>query len=78
MPYASNVDLPDSVTNNLPHHAQDIYKATFNSAFEEYKKPSNRRTSETREQVSHKVAWAAVKQKYRKKDDKWVEKSKTP
>jgi cation transport regulator len=78
MPYTSNADLPDSVKNSLPPHAQDIYKAAFNSAFEEYKKPSKKRTSETREQVSHKVAWAAVKQKYIKKDDTWVEKSKTP
>lgn len=74
MPYAVNADLPDAIKSNLPTHAQDIYRAAFNSAWEEYKEPARRRTSETREQVAHKVAWAAVKQKYTKKDDKWVEK----
>ncbi len=29
-------DLPDSVKNVLPAHAQDIFKATFNSAWDEY------------------------------------------
>ncbi|NBT84989.1 MAG: hypothetical protein EBT45_00565 [Alphaproteobacteria bacterium] len=53
-----------------------MYHAAFNSAWKEYKKPSKRRTSEKREQVSHKVAWTAVKQKYTKKDDRWVEKIK--
>ena len=74
MPYALNSDLPDSIKNNLPTHAQDIYRAAFNSAWEEYRSPSKRRTSETREQVAHKVAWAAVKHKYTKKEDTWVQK----
>lgn len=74
MPYSVNADLPDAIKGNLPIHGQDIYRASFNSAWKEYKEPAERRTSETREQVSHKVAWAAVKQKYAKKNDKWVEK----
>jgi cation transport regulator ChaB len=32
MPYASTNELPDCVKDNLPSHAQDIYKETFNSA----------------------------------------------
>jgi cation transport regulator len=76
MPYANNSDLPESVTKHLPDHAQDIYRSAFNSAWDEYKSPKERRnSSETREQVAHKVAWAAVKKKYTKKEDQWVEKS---
>ncbi len=68
MPYANNSELPVSVTKNLPGHAQDIYRSAFNSAWDEYKNPKARRSSEeTREQVAHKVAWAAVKKKYIKK-----------
>ena len=33
MPYNRLDDLPDSVKNNLPHHAQEIYKEAYNSAF---------------------------------------------
>jgi cation transport regulator len=28
--YKTNSDLPDSVTDNLPKHAQDIYREAFN------------------------------------------------
>ncbi|MBY0281747.1 MAG: ChaB family protein [Alphaproteobacteria bacterium] len=74
MPYSINANLPDAIKNNLPEHAQDIYRAAFNAAWDEYKEPTKRRTSETREQVSHKVAWSAVKLKYIKRNDKWVKK----
>ncbi len=32
MPYDNLSDLPDSVRNNLPKHAQEIYRAAYNSA----------------------------------------------
>ncbi len=47
----------------------------FNSAWEQYKEPEERRGEESREEVSHKVAWSAVKEKYEKnKEGEWVEK----
>ena len=54
------------VRENLPEHAQDIYREAFNSAWEEYKDPSERRGNESREEVSHKVAWSAVEKVYEK------------
>jgi cation transport regulator len=30
MPYKQITQLPDNVTNNLPKHAQEIYKEAFN------------------------------------------------
>ena len=36
MPYASNADLPASVRSHLPDHAQDIFRAAFNHAFESH------------------------------------------
>ena len=33
MPYRINIDLPASVRDHLPSHAQDIYRAAFNHAF---------------------------------------------
>lgn len=72
MPYKSNKDLPESVKNHLPEHAQDIYREAYNHAWQEYKNPEKRRGDESREEISHKVAWSAVKEKYTKHGDKWV------
>jgi cation transport regulator len=72
MPYSNINELPESVRNVLPEHAQDIYKEAFNSAYDEYKDPKDRRGDEDHEEVAHKVAWKAVKTKYEKgDDDKW-------
>ncbi len=66
MPYDKRSDLPGSVRDNLPAHAQDIYKEAFNSAWEQYKDPDDRRDDASREEVAHRVAWAAVKRSYYK------------
>lgn len=76
MPYDSRSQLPDSVRDNLPAHAQDIYKEAFNSAWEEYADPDDRRGDDSREEVAHKVAWSAVKNEYEKDGDGiWKRKS---
>ena len=69
MPYESISDLPESVRDNLPRHAQEIYKEAFNSAWEQYADPDERRGDASREETSHKVAWSAVKEKYEKGGD---------
>jgi cation transport regulator len=72
MPYDNIGDLPKSVRDNLPKHAQEIFKEAFNSAWNEYKKPQDRKGNATREETSFKVAWAAVKQNYHKdKSGNW-------
>lgn len=73
MPYKSINDLLDSVKNHLPKEAQEIYLKAFNSAWEEYQDANKRRTDEGLEEVSHKVAWSAVKYKYHNGDNgQWV------
>lgn len=62
MPYETNQDLPPPVRRALPGHAQDIYRAAFNSAWRQYGGDA----------LAHKVAWAAVKRKYRKANGRWV------
>jgi len=65
MPYEKLADLPDSVRNNLPEHAQEIYKEAYNSAEEQYGEESR----------AHRVAWSAVERKYEKdENDNWVSK----
>lgn len=74
MPYDSISALPESVTDNLPRHAQEIYKEAYNSAYAQYKDPRDRRGAASRQETAHKVAWSAVENVYRKKDGKWVRK----
>lgn len=69
MPYESVDDLPASVRDNLPQHAREVYLAAFNNAWEEYKNAEDRKGGASREEVAHKVAWSAVKNKYEKKKD---------
>lgn len=72
MPFRTTDDLPDSVQHVLPEHAQEIYKEAFNSAYDEYADPADRRDDADREETAHKVAWNAVKAKYEKgADSKW-------
>ena len=59
MPYDKLSELPDSVREHLPKHAQEIYRAAFNNAWEQY---------DHQEETAHKVAWAAVKNEYEKDD----------
>lgn len=68
LPYASIDDLPPPVRSHLPLHAQEIYLAAFNNAWTEY----HSHGPEQREQTAHRVAWAAVKRKYRKSGDRWI------
>ncbi len=75
MPYDKITDLPSAVRDNLPKHAQEIYKEAFNSAWDQYADPEERKGDASREEVAHRVAWSAVKNVYGKNDDgKWVKK----
>jgi cation transport regulator len=67
MPYKSKSDLPESVRDNLPEHAQEIYQSAYNNAWDEYKHDEAR---------AHRVAWGAVERDYAKDDDsgKWHKK----
>ncbi|OGB85903.1 cation transporter [candidate division TM6 bacterium RIFCSPHIGHO2_12_FULL_38_8] len=65
MPYQANQDLPKSITDHLPEHAQTIFRKTFNSAHEQY----------NNEETAFRVAWAAVKKEYEKNAQGiWVKK----
>ena len=73
MVYKTIKDLPEGVRNSLPEHGQEIYKEAFNNAWTEYKDPGERRGNASREETSHKVAWAAVKKGYHKDvSGKWA------
>jgi len=56
MPYKHLDELPESVKDHLPKHAQEIFLAAFNNATKEYGE----------EETAFKVAWSAVKHDYAK------------
>jgi cation transport regulator len=68
VPYPSNAALPPRVRNHLPERAQDIFREAFNSAWLTYAA----RHPVRREEIAHRVAWAAVKRRYRKVGADWV------
>lgn len=60
MPYDRLSELPDGVRDHLPKHAQEIYRAAFNNAWDEYEHDEAR---------AHRVAWGAVERDYEKDDE---------
>jgi cation transport regulator len=69
MPYATNFDLPAAVRNHLPDHAQDIFRASFNHAYEKH------RDDPRHEEIAHRITWSAVKWVYEKSGDMWIARS---
>lgn len=66
VPYRRNSDLPSAIRNHLPDHAQDIFRAAFNAAW------IGHVGDPRQEEVAHRIAWAAVKRRYRKVGDTWA------
>jgi len=69
MPYRVNVDLPPSVGDHLPEHAQDIYREAFNHAFAAHAGDPRQ------EEAAHRIAWGAVKRRYEKNGELWQERA---
>jgi cation transport regulator len=69
LPYQSTSDLPESVKNVLPEHAQEIFLSAFNAAWDEYHHDEERAFA---------VAWAAVEHSYTKDKEsgRWRRKEK--
>lgn len=67
MPYSRNEELPPAVQRALPLHAQDIYRAAFNSAWEQ-----RAHRGDLDEAAVHRIAWGAVKRQYRKVGGRWT------
>jgi cation transport regulator len=71
MPYTTTADLPPAA-RHLPLHAQEIFLAAFNNAWDEYAG----RGPVGQEETAFRVAWAAVKKHYKKRGDQWVPKER--
>jgi cation transport regulator len=67
VPYITTSDLPPAV-RRLPPQAQEIFRSAFNGAWQTYADRGPRE----QEEVAFRVAWAAVKKRYRKLGEVWV------
>ena len=65
MPYAINGELPPAVRHHLPDHGQDIFRETFNRAWQAHEGDPRQ------EEAAFRIAWAAVKRAYIKSGDHW-------
>ena len=63
MPYDRIAELPRSVRDHLPEHAQSIYREAFNHAWQQYTHDP------AHEEIANRVAWSAVRREYRKDGD---------
>ena len=61
--YPSTRELPPDVRDNLPEHAQDIYREAFNAAWEQGERTFGLPGEESLARASE-AAWAAVAQDY--------------
>lgn len=69
MPYRHTSDLPPAVRDHLPEHAQEIFLAAFNNAYDDH------RGDPRQEEAAFRIAWAAVKRSYEKDGERWVKRS---
>jgi cation transport regulator len=67
MPYRTRADLPQPIRHVLAAEAQEIYREAFNGAWRQYRAKDPRY-----EEIAHRVAWTAVKRRYRKVAGKWL------
>jgi cation transport regulator len=64
----STDDIPGNLKEILPPHAQHIYMKSHNRAIKQYENPKSRKYGGSLEEVAHRVAWSAVKSKYKKNE----------
>jgi cation transport regulator len=68
MPVQNFDDLPLSLRCHRPVHTQEIFRAASNNAWASYvASPPHER-----EEICHRIAWSAVKKRYRKPREYWV------
>lgn len=65
LPYLTISDLPPAV-RRLPLHAQEIFLKAFDSAWQSHAGAGDQ------EEIAFRIAWAAVKKRYRKVGGAWV------
>jgi cation transport regulator len=66
MPYRRIEDLPDRIKKNLSGDPQKIFREVYDNSWKQYFSPEKRRGEADPGEAANKVAWSAVKKKYKK------------
>ena len=72
MPYNHIEELPGAMKNTLPTGAMEVYLAAYNQAWNKSVGSKVPRTGTLLEQIAHRKAWEAVRDKYRKQGREWI------
>ena len=72
MAYNHIEELPAALKNNLPKDAMEVYVAAYNQAWTRSTHASHQRSGISIEDIAHRKAWGAVRDKYRKQGQEWV------
>ena len=72
MPYNHIGELPDAIKKDLPKDAMEVYLTAYNQAWSRSAQARDQRTRATVEDIAHREAWGAVRDKYRKRGQEWI------
>jgi cation transport regulator len=72
MPYNHIGELPTALKKNLPKDAMEIYLSAYNQAWNRSARTKDHRIGVSVEDIAHRQAWGAVRDKYRKQGQEWV------
>lgn len=72
MRYHDIAELPSALKNNLPKDAKEIYLAVYNNAWNRSSEARDHRIGASPDDIAHREAWSAVKEKYRKQGPDWI------
>jgi cation transport regulator len=72
MPYNHIEELPSAMKKSLPTGAMEVYLTAYNQAWDTSTRAKEPRPGISPEQIAHRKAWVAVRDKYRKQGQEWV------
>jgi cation transport regulator len=72
MPYNNIGELPAAMKKDLPKDAMEVYLAAYNQACSRSIQARAQRMRGTVEDIAHREAWGAVRDKYRKQGQEWI------
>lgn len=65
--YTQISDLPQSIREELPESAQELYRVAYNRALEKYQAKDDKSTDDASlTEAAHNLAWRKVQEEYQK------------
>lgn len=68
MIYTTVTDLPQTIRNELPEHAQEIYRAAYNLTVEEHRASGQNPDEGELHETADQAAWMRVQMEYDRDD----------